>query len=118
MNKLRLLLLIVSLLLLVGCGNNIEPTTTSDTIDRLTAIESRVATLEGEVVTINTKLLSSEDIRLILDPDFTNVTVIEDIGNVTEGCPSSIDVDFWFEQDISESAMDKILDKYNSEECQ
>lgn len=120
------LLLLLLLLLIVGCGSETsQPERLVYTVDE---IDNKIAVINDNFNSINSRLdtldqnqLTSEDIKNLINT--TTINNYEDTSNVTDGCPSSYDVnvkwfDAWQRGDIDHDQYNIIKDKYNSEECQ
>lgn len=114
--------LLLLIIVMNGCTTEqLRDPMTNEHQQKLLSVDEKISALESRVSILENKQLTTMD---LLDLVGTNSFMPnENTTSVTQGCPSAHDVDIkWFESlnegDITEAQYQKIVDKYNSEECQ
>ena len=119
----QLILLTAFTLLITGCSTEqLRDPMTNEHQEKLIIVDEKILQLQTRVDTLEAGQLSAEDIRNLANLMSQNKNYLNTT-DVTIGCPSAYDVDIkWFDAkgrgDISQDQYDKILKRYNDEDCQ
>ena len=121
-SRIILFLSLFSLLFIFGCANTADRAIyeyMDNNSARITTLEQRLDVMATKLGQVEEKQLTTADLLSVTTLKKQNKTQSSDYddSSLPQGCPTSQDVDFWFEQNITENQMNKILDKYNSETC-